>query len=281
MAELGDSYGLYQNKRHNMRAYVAAYNPYSVSARNLAQALGVRRLRLNGKSTYRPRSTDTIINWGSRAELPQVTVLNPPAKMETAQNKLLFFKAIHVAGVSCPPFTTSINDARVWVNDGKTVVARTVLGGHSGQGIVICNAKQNALPQAPLYTLYVPKTDEYRVHFVKDAHFVQRKARRSTTPDNEVNWQVRNLDGGFIYASDPENVGNVPACVIDEARKAFIVSGLDYGAVDVIFNSKKKTAYVLEMNTAPGLTGRTLDFYTKELKKCIATSATTSSRKTR
>jgi len=44
---------------------------------------------------------------------------------------------------------------------------------------------------------------------------------------------------------------------------------LDFGAVDVVFNSKEKLAYVLEINTAPGLTGSTLDGYVERLRKFL------------
>ena len=38
-----------------------------------------------------------------------------------------------------------------------------------------------------------------------------------------------------------------------EATKAVAALGLDFGAVDVIYNEKYGRAYVLEVNTAPGL----------------------------
>ncbi|MNY81884.1 hypothetical protein D3C86_2236870 [compost metagenome] len=43
--------------------------------------------------------------------------------------------------------------------------------------------------------------------------------------------------------------------------------GLDFGAADVIWNDHRKQAFVLEVNTAPGLTGTTLEKYAKALKE--------------
>jgi D-alanine-D-alanine ligase-like ATP-grasp enzyme len=37
--------------------------------------------------------------------------------------------------------------------------------------------------------------------------------------------------------------------------------GLDFGAVDMIYNAKRNTYYVLEVNTACGLAGETLNKY--------------------
>jgi D-alanine-D-alanine ligase-like ATP-grasp enzyme len=42
---------------------------------------------------------------------------------------------------------------------------------------------------------------------------------------------------------------------------------LDFGAVDVIWNEKQQRAYVLEVNTAPGLEGQTVDDYARGIKE--------------
>jgi D-alanine-D-alanine ligase-like ATP-grasp enzyme len=40
-----------------------------------------------------------------------------------------------------------------------------------------------------------------------------------------------------------------------------MTTGLDFGAVDVIWNAQKEKPYVLEINTAPGLEGQTIADY--------------------
>ncbi|MNY63636.1 hypothetical protein D3C86_2006230 [compost metagenome] len=42
--------------------------------------------------------------------------------------------------------------------------------------------------------------------------------------------------------------------------------GLTFGAVDVIWNEYRHQAYVLEVNTAPGLTGTTLEKYAEAFR---------------
>jgi D-alanine-D-alanine ligase-like ATP-grasp enzyme len=44
---------------------------------------------------------------------------------------------------------------------------------------------------------------------------------------------------------------------------------LDFGAVDVIYNRAQDKAYVLEVNTAPGLEGSTLDNYVEAIQKVL------------
>jgi len=140
---------------------------------------------------------------------------------------------------------------------GFPVVCRTKLRGHSGDGIVIAN-NADELVDAPLYTKYIKKKDEYRVHVARheddfDVFFIQRKARKLDV--EEPNWLVRNLDGGFVFV-EAQRV-DVPDDVIEQAQRAIKALGLDFGGVDVIWNEREQKAYVLEINTACGLEERT------------------------
>ncbi len=48
------------------------------------------------------------------------------------------------------------------------------------------------------------------------------------------------------------------------------VLGLCFGAVDVLYNEKQNKAYVLEVNSSPGLSGEeTLKRYTEEFKRYV------------
>lgn len=259
-----------------MATKIYSYNVGSEGARNLGQAIGARILRRTG-SAYRPRNGDTIINWGN-SEVPNfgpARILNAARNVGVASNKLSFFRMMQGArgeqAPRLPDFTTDIEVARTWIGQGVAVVCRTVLSGHSGNGIVIADTVAQ-LVRAPLYTKYVPKKDEYRLHFMKDRNGAsnmidaQRKAKRENVDRNDANWRVRNLDGGFVYVRGDVNL---PADVVDQARKAFDLSGLDFGAVDVIFNERQQQAYVLEINTAPGISGTTVENYANAFRNLI------------
>ncbi len=90
---------------------------------------------------------------------------------------------------------------------------------------------------------------------------VQRKARNSEVQDDDVNWQVRNHQNGFIFMREGVTPESVPEQVIQESLKAVPALGLDFGAVDVIWNQNHDKAYVLEVNASPGMTGTTLELY--------------------
>lgn len=240
-----------------------AYNNGSASANALAGSLSIKKLRQE-RSTWKGKEGDVVINWGrssphSSFEGP-ARVLNDHRAIAIASNKLKSLQALKEAGVPIPEFTTSKAIAREWANIAETVVVcRTILTGHSGAGIVLANNGREVV-DAKLYTEYLKKIHEYRIHILGDhSVFVQRKARNREVPDDQVNWQIRNHANGFIFAHLDVNV---PDRVIDIARKAVKALGLDFGAVDLIVN-KNREAYVLEVNTACGLEGTTLEKYTE------------------
>lgn len=245
-----------------MAIKIIPYNKASKSAKALSEVLNAKRLRREG-SRYRAKKGDFIINWGCSAlpgDLEARTkngiILNAPAAVGAAANKLKSFEAFKRAGVSIPEYTTSKEKAKEMLLDGE-VVCRTVLNGHSGEGIVIAGSVDD-LVDAPMYTKYVKKTHEYRVHVMDgEAFFVQRKARKREVEDEKVNWKIRNLAGGFIFAhKDIE----VPEGMCELAQKAVEALELDFGAVDIIV-TKQGHMYVLEVNTACGLEGTTLEKY--------------------
>lgn len=248
-----------------MSIFLYPYKAGSRSCRALADALGARIIKREN-STYREGRGKFIINWGA-SQMPYHASLNHPETVAIASNKLRTLQALtQDGGISVPFFTTHTDIAQDWLNDGARIVERHILSGHSGEGIRIVDAEGD-LEDAPLYVMYIPKKHEYRVHvtdFYKDDQHeplcihVQQKKRRTDVPDDEVNWQVRNHANGFIYATEGVEP---PQMVLDEAKKAIRALGLHFGAVDVIWNERQQTAYVLEVNCAPGLEGQTVEKY--------------------
>lgn len=254
-----------------MRYRVLPYRQGSKSAKALSEALGGKVLKLQN-SKFNPHPEDVVINWGATAPGPMegLTLLeqwkNFYGRVRRASNKLLFLQLMREEGLDdiIPAFWTSPDDIP---DEAFPVVCRTQLAGHSGAGIVISNNRSSLVP-APLYTQYIKKQAEYRIHVgMRDGVPVviaqQRKARKLDVPDHAVNWQVRNLAGGFVYVRQDVNAGPT---VTDAAKVAIAASGLDFGAVDVIWNESQERAYVLEINTAPGLEGQTIGDYARFFK---------------
>ena len=235
--------------------YIYAYNKGSVSAKELSKKLAVKRIKQEG-SRFKSRPHKLVINWGSGfipAHIDGCRILNENAI--NAQNKLHAFKMLN-GHCPIPEFSEAREEAVKWLAEGSVVLCRTILNGHSGNGIIIAES-EDQLVDAPLYVKYIPKKDEYRIHvaFGKVIH-KQRKARNKDVENPD--WRIRNHKNGFIFA-----VGdcNPHPSVVDSAIAAVNALSLDFGAVDVIWNEKKNEAYVLEVNTAPGLQGITIEKY--------------------
>lgn len=244
---------------------IYSYNPQSEGAKALAAALGIKRIKHEGKKL---QIKGGVLNWGAseiKRDIAHDGIINCPSRVKVASNKLHSFQAFGEA-VWAPKWTDDEETAAMWHADGKDVVIRHKLTGHSGEGIEIVTKDQPfEAKKAPLYVQYIPKKEEYRIHVNQEqVFFVQRKARKNDVPDEQVNWKVRNHQNGFIYANKDVEVAEIAKKYAIEAIKAI---GLDFGAVDIIYNEKNDAWYILEVNTAPGLSGTTLEKYVEQFKQ--------------
>jgi Glutathione synthase/Ribosomal protein S6 modification enzyme (glutaminyl transferase) len=172
-------------------------------------------------------------------------------------DKLSQFQAFKAMGVSSPNFTTSIEDAKHWLAEGKVVVCRRLLRGSEGKGIVIAT-KEDELVHAPLYTEYIKKKKEFRVHVFNGAVIDVQEKRKKGGFDGERNTRVRNVSNGYVFCR-----GDIrePADLRDVAVAAANAIGYSLGAVDVVYNERSDKSYVLEVNATPGMEGTTLNNY--------------------
>lgn len=253
------------------KIFIYPYVAGSVSAKDLAAAVGKRIKRKNSK--FVPTKDKLVVNWGSTS--CPYPCLNSVDAVRLAANKLNTFNTLSEANVRVPEYTTDKDKVHEWDfgNKPPVVYARETLTGNSGDGIVVLeNAQQwedYSHENAKVYTKWVRTENEYRIHvFNGEVIHKQRKARRRDVDDADVNWKVRNHDNGFIFAQGDEALGDVPDDVVNQAKSSVKALGLDFGAVDVIYG-KDGLAYVLEVNTACGLTGTTLTRYTEALKGLV------------
>lgn len=239
----------------------------------------VKKLRREG-SRFTGRANDVIFNYGS-SQFPmslvgQGIILNNPANIGNASNKRIAIQTMHNHSVNTVEWTTDRSVAQGWFDNGDLVYARTQLQGHSGAGIVACCQNshenvggitfQNTLANAQLYTKGITASRrEYRVHVFQDkVIYIQKKKRRDGYQGNE-NYSniVRNHHTGWIYSN--QNAEDINRAGINEALKSITALGLDFGAVDII--TRGEEAWVLEVNTAPGMSGTTLSTYADVLTK--------------
>jgi glutathione synthase/RimK-type ligase-like ATP-grasp enzyme len=244
---------------------ILQYKNGSKSARELSTALGCLRLTREG-SRFRNNYNHAIINWGCSSfdnSFPVTTWINNPEAVGRASNKLSCFRALQEKiPDNIPEFATSPQD----VDWEKPTVVRHRLTGHSGEGIEIVPEGQE-LPRAPLYVKYIKKSKEFRAHVINGRVVdVQEKRKRRDVENDLVDYRVRNSSNGWVYCRDSVNYGDQ---LVDIAVDAVDCLGLDFGAVDIIYNRHYDKYYVLEVNTACGMEGSTVTSYANHIRRLL------------
>lgn len=288
-----------------MKYYIYKGNRPSEGARNLQEALGATMMKSQG-SAYRGRPNTMVINWGTtNAEAVRLaalapTFLNHPEAVANVTNKRTFFRLMkdrceqHMI-----PFTEDIEAAVNMARVGGRIYVRTTLNGHSGEGIAMLCNNRDALSQAvqmlvrggmaevinvettmipaniwgaQLFTAGVTgQRIEYRIHVVNGNVILAQQKKRKTDFEGVTNSVIRNVSSGWIYAVEDvdQSPGYADAC--EAAKAAVAAMGLDFGAVDVVFRVNPAKAFVLEINTAPGLAdeGSAVEAYVKAFKEYV------------
>jgi len=247
----------------NLKIY--PYKMSSMSSKQLRDRLGA--LRVYPDRAYRYRDGDLVINWGN-TQLPtwdnsQVKWLNNPVRVRNASNKLTTLKMLDNAGIKVPQFTTDMDRALLF----DTIVVRHSLTGHSGQGIEIIDGYDHYIPNAPLYTEYIPAKAEYRVHIFDGNVIDISKKVRMEEPDlgyppvpdepDEEEMMIKSHKNGWMFARGGINFNPELGRI---AIKAVKTLGLDFGAVDII-RGEDNEYYTLEVNTACGMETSTENSY--------------------
>jgi len=253
---------IYRGTRH-----VATY------ARDLGNALGIRTVRaLPSKWVERYREDHTVVNWGTTEQIYLGSglvgrVINKPANVIMSINKLTTLTVLRLNGISVPRFTTDRDEAIAWSGGGADVIARTILRGSRGKGIVVVRPGY-AMPNASLYTEYFNGSREYRVHVFSgnpEAH-VSQKRRRNGSERTPIGLMIRN--GGPYWVFCTNRVTTPPPAMVAACHGARSALGLDFAAFDC--RAKRDGSFViLESNTAPGFEGSTLDWYETNVRRLL------------
>lgn len=231
-----------------------------VTGRRIAQELGAVTVNPNRE----PRSDAEIVNWGRTrfARNDYNFLMNRPDRVAQATNKLVALTIMPEE--ICVPWTSDMNTVRHWLNQGDKVMVRETLTGRAGRGIRFVETVEQfeGLVPAQLYTKYLGRRTEYRVHVIGQNVMTVQKKLRNGTERNENTFRIRSHENGWIHA---RNDISSPHGLENAAQRAISSLGLDFGAVDLV-NSDRFGLRVLEVNTAPGLEASALEFYVAALQ---------------
>lgn len=256
-----------------IRPYIYPYQLGSKSARALANQLNALCVRENGN--YVPKLNHVVVNWGNSRQ-PKwyknalFRWLNPLRFVEIAQDKLATFTAFTNHDVRCVEWTTGASQAAAWLKKGSAVIQRNLLNSHSGKGAVFIGYDEDTstpigvLSQAPLYTRYKKKAAEFRVHVFDGEVIDVQEKRKIKDFHGEANQYIRSHHNGWVYCR--EDIKE-PSDLRSLAKQAVNSLGLDFGAADIIYNKHEDMCFALEVNTAPGLEGETINSYARAIQK--------------
>lgn len=250
-----------------MRTFILPYKTGRRVPRELSRLLGWKQIKTDN-SKYVPKNGDVVVNWGRSSIWKyenKVKMVNNPEIVADAVDKICCLEILSASGISIVESTTDKRDAEDWIHNGSVVYCRTVLNGHSGQGIVIANTKEELVP-APLYTKGIGKCREYRIHVIGgEAVLIAQKKRRN---GGDADGAIKNHGSGWVYSTN--DIKPISDVVIQTAVQSVEALGLDFGAVDIA--TRNDNYFVFEVNTAPGLHGKTLEVYAERLDKLVKTT---------
>jgi len=242
------------------------YNSESApTAREMIKALKEHGANINGGTEPPREKIDILIRWGSQKQIAVKPnkVYNKLSAIRQTSDKLTALKVLDSNGVRVPPFSTIDGNNNYFPALGRKIK-------HTGGEDIILLLQQSDLKKAKeagcsFLTEYIPTKNEYRVHVFGDKA-VKVSQKILTEPDKATNPWVRNLDTGYTFREPRTKLSKIDEMLAINAVQAL---GLDFGAVDLVV-SDKNIAYILEVNTAPGLLESSVNTYVPEFIKCLA-----------
>lgn len=160
--------------------------------------------------------------------------------------------------INCPEYTMDRATAIGWLGDGFIVFARTLTRASEGKGIVVAETVDQ-LVNAPVYTKYMKKKREFRVHIFKNKVVQIVEKRKRSGWDANRDTRIRNTTNGYVFCRDL--LSPAPDGLAELALRASKVTQSDFKGVDVGYNEKKNELFVIEVNSAPGIQGTNIDDY--------------------
>lgn len=218
-----------------------------------------------------PSGADVVFRWGTTSNIPDdPKVFNSAKAIHKVYDKGVFRKTLSDEGVapkSWVDFGNFLDDYGGVMHGSNKVIIRPA---HHVRSIdLYCTNDLGETYRAfekcgkgAYISEYIPKDAEYRVFVVQGR--VMAVIRKIPKDKTAISWGCV-TQGQFEYVPWSE----WPLFATQKAVEAFRLSGLDFGAVDVVSLatgiSGGNRAYVLEINTAPELT----PYYGKTLGLCL------------
>jgi glutathione synthase/RimK-type ligase-like ATP-grasp enzyme len=177
-------------------------------------------------------------------------VLNKRLPTQIAVNKIKTFETFKDQPFTIP-FSTEVKTAAKWLKNGS-VVARTLLKAHNGEGVVFCDDAEALLnvDEAKVYTKYIDHTHEFRVNVWRDKIVsVYDKVEKNGFFNLKL----------FKGTEEHPQLKEIVNCIYERTK-------LDWYGLDLL-RDEVGNLYLLEINSAPVLYPYTMKKLVEILKK--------------
>ena len=248
-----------------MPHFILYTNPTSTTGRTLRDALGIE----GGTTIENNHRPETLIRWGSSARIPlrPERVINSRNAVGSAADKYQSLVELTTNHVLVPTFYPANHvpyDPNIFPLLGRRVIHQ------QGTDIRLCLQRsdvERVRPEVDFFTKYIPCGREYRVH-VFSGQVIKISEKILTDQEKfKVEW-IRNFENGFTFRN-PERIPGILKEAIEAAGIAAVQAlNLDFGAVDVLLGDDGR-AYVLEVNTGPGLADNSLEVYVRKFAEVL------------
>ena len=190
-----------------------------------------------------------IINWGNRIFSDNgYFSANLPSSIANASNKTRCRRILREAGIEIP---TTYFYGEEWM-ENRPIIARPSHH-HGGQDFYVIEGGEDLLkfpPEADITDWYFSeifeKTHEYRLHVLSGKVAVIQE-KPLVEGEIRANFAVNHESWRILKWSEY----NHPMC--RTAIHALAILGLDFGAVDMLYNAKNNTWAICEVNTSPAV----------------------------
>lgn len=241
--------------------YILSIKTSYRSARILATKLG-----LKATTDLRKIKCAPIMRYGnSKKVFDNDTIYNSPKAIKLCGNSIVFGKWCEKNDFRAPLYTPfDIN------NEYEYPFLLRKSHHHGGKDIVFIDnnttLEEDKEKYSKLYHVPFIKTDqEFGIHIVNGN--VVRLFKKLPVNDSSHPF-IRSQYKGYRYSivSDLKNNFKVAQSISIELLKKL---GLNFGRIDMGYSSKRKTYYIFEVNTAPGLNNNSAEIYAAYLRELI------------
>ncbi len=178
------------------------------------------------------------------------------------RDKLTQYKYFLENKLNFPRFTESKEEALDMCMN-TPVVCRTLLRARAGKGIVIADTPEQIV-DAPVYVAYHKKTAEYRVNLYRGEVVCirEKRLRKGYERPEGQDYRVRSHDNGYVFCEPlvPVSHEAIAMCI-----KASAITNSDIVGIDLAYHKPTNYYFLLEVNSAPGMQGDTIDRYVKAI----------------